>query len=294
MSFDRWKAKDKYSYAFRLFSKHHTYMNSLYWAHVPASNNVQYQCRNALKLKVVPTTQEAFNLSGPNAFRVADSVSAYSDHLKEFDNWTRLNALVSVLAYFEIYLSSVVSLSIESDIGLLHSVPKRIDGVMVLKHNNGNDHKFYDKSELITKGTWHQRLSNFISIFQLAPVSLGRGISDLEKMRNLRNSIAHAFGRDIDESRARTTLDILPIERLSQDRLLRYMEKIRIIAKDIDAQLLSRHIGEYELLHFYHGIRNELSPNGKVKELKARVNGLYVENKSREYCRGLIDYYESL
>lgn len=294
MSFDRWRAKDKYSYAFRLFSKHHTYMNSLYWAHVPASHNVQYQCRKALKSGAVPTTQEAFSLSGPNAFRVTDSVSAYSDHLKEFDNWTRLNVLVSVLAYFEIYLSSVVSLSIESDIGLLHSVPKRIEGVMVLKHNNGKDHAFYDKSELITKGTWHQRLSNFFSIFQLAPISLGQGVSDLERMRKLRNSVAHAFGRDIDESRARTTLDILPIERLSQERLLRYMENIRIIAKDIDAQLLDRHIGEFELLHFYHGIQNELNPGSRVRELKSRINGLYVENKSIDYCRSLIDYYESV
>ena len=294
MSFNRWVAKDKHSYAFRLFSKHHTYMNSLYWAHVPASSAAQHQYRNALKSSPVPTTQSAFGLTGPNAFRVADSLSDYSDHLKEFDNWTRLNTLVSVLSYFEIYLSTVVSLAIESDLGLLHSVSREIDGVMVLKNNNGADHSFFDKSELITKGTWNQRVSNFISLFNIAPISLGSNISDLEKMRKLRNNVAHSFGRDIDESRSRHTLKILPIERLSEPRLQRYMGLIIKIAKDVDQQLLDKHIGDFELIHYYHSVRSELDPSNKVKDLKKKINGLYVENKNREYCQQLINYYERL
>jgi hypothetical protein len=51
MSFDRWSSKDKFSYAFRLFSKYHTYMNSLYWAHVPSSSLTQKTYRDAKKTK---------------------------------------------------------------------------------------------------------------------------------------------------------------------------------------------------------------------------------------------------
>lgn len=294
MSFDRWESKDKHSYAFRIFSKYHTYMNSLYWAHVPASQNVQYQCRQALKLPNVPTTGEYFNLKGPNAFRVSDSIDSYSEHLKEFDNWTRLNTLVSVLSYFEIYLSSVLSLSIESDVGLLHSVPRQIDGAIVLKYNNGESHSFFDKSESVTKGDWHQRINNFLSIFKLAPISFEKNISDLEKMRKIRNNVAHAFGRDINDSRSRYTLEVLPIERLSERRLIRYMELVRNVAKEIDNQLLKNHIGEYELVHYYHSIQKKLNSKNKVKDLKSRINGLYVKNRSVDYCRQLIAYYESL
>ncbi|EPV1127209.1 hypothetical protein ACV17F_005195, partial [Vibrio harveyi] len=293
MPFNRWKAKDDYSYAFRLFSKHHTYMNSLYWAHVPAMNNVQYQCRKHLKTNPTPKTQIAFNLSGKNAHRVADNLQDYSEDLKDFDNWTRLNTLVSVLSYFEIYLSTVVSLAIESDLGLIHSVPKKIDGVMVLKNSPEDSYSFFDKSELITKGTWHQRVSNFLSLFSLAPISLGCNIAELEKMRKLRNNVAHAFGRDIDKTRSRHTLEILPIERLSEERLMRYMELIMNIAKDIDKQLLERHIGEFELIHFYHTVKDELDPTSPVKSLKAKINGLYVKNKSTAYCKALMEYYDT-
>ncbi|RBW64436.1 hypothetical protein DS893_14565 [Vibrionales bacterium C3R12] len=292
MPFNRWEAKDDYSYAFRLFSKHHTYMNSIYWAHVPATNNVQYQCRKHLKATPIPKTQTAFNLSGKNSHRVADDLKDYSDHLKDFDNWTRLNSLVSVLSYFEIYLSTVVSLAIESDLGLIHSVPKKIDGVMVLKHSSEDSYSFFDKSQLVTKGTWPQRVNHFLALFHLAPISLGSNIAELEKMRKLRNSVAHAFGRDIDKTRSRHTLEILPIERLSEERLMRYMELIMKIAKDIDKQLLERHIGEFELIHFYHNVKADLDPTNPVKSLKTKINGLYVENKSIEYCKELIKLYE--
>lgn len=269
-------------------------MNSLYWAHVPASSNAQHTYRESKKLTPVPTTQEAYNLSGENAFRVADSLDDYSEHLKDFGNWTRLNTLVSTLSYLETYLSSVVSLSIESDLGILYSVPKRIDGVMVIKYNDKNKYSFLDKSEGITKGTWPQRVGSYRELFKTVPSSLDNSISDLEKMRKIRNSVAHAFGRDIDETRSRHTLEILPIERLSEKRLMKYMEKIRAIAKDIDKQLFENHIGDFELIHYYHNVRDSLTSNDKAKELKARINGLYVENRSRDFCDQLINYYEAL
>ena len=81
MSFDRWTSGDKFSYAFRLFSKYHTYMNSLYWAHVPASSLTQKQYRDAKKTNPNQTTHQLYNLSGINAFRVTESIDAYSNHL---------------------------------------------------------------------------------------------------------------------------------------------------------------------------------------------------------------------
>lgn len=294
MSFNRWQSKDKYSYAFRIFSKYHTYMNSLYWAHVPASNHTQSTYRLAKKEDTERTTHSVYNLSGKNAFRVTKSLDAFSEHLNEFDNWTRLNTLVAVLSYFETYLSSVVSLAIESDLGLLYSVSKRIDGVMILKYNTQNNYSFIDKSAEITKGTWSQRISNYKKTFNSVPESLKENEAALEKMRKLRNNVAHAFGRDIDETRARETTDILPIERLSEERLQKYMEIIRIVSKDIDKQLLSNHIGDYELIHYYHTQKSNVNEQNKVQQFKAMINSLYIENKNHDYCKRLIEYYNEL
>jgi len=294
MSFSRWTSKDSYSYAFRLFTKYHTYMNSLYWAHVPASSHTQTTYRGAKLNNSNKTTQQLYNLSGANASRVTESLDAYSQHLKEFDNWTRLNTLVAVLSYFETYLSSVVSLAIESDLGLIYSIPKKIDGIMVLKYGTNDDYSFFEKSELITKGTWAQRASNYSKIFGTAPSILTSSISDLEEMRKIRNNVAHAFGRDIDKTRARDTIEMLPIDRIAEVRLQKYMNLIRKISKAIDFQLFNNHIGEFELIHYYHKNKDEFKTENKVKELKTKINSLYAENRNHTFCRGLIAYYEAL
>ncbi len=292
--FDRWNSKDTYSYAFRLFSKYHTYMNSIYWAHVPASSYAQGIYRRAININPNQTTHSVFNLSGINAFRVTKSLNAYSDHLKEFDNWTRLNTLVAVLSYFETYLSSVVSLAIESDLGLLYSIPKRIDGVMVLKYGNIKDYSFVKKSEEVTKGEWPKRISSYENLFKTVPPILSQSVSDLEKMRKIRNNVAHAFGRDIDKTRARETFEMLPIDRLSEARLQRYMEIIRDAAKAIDYQLHNNHIGEFELVYYYQLIKDKLKQGSEIKQLKSMINSLYVENRNHVFCKELIDYYNQI
>lgn len=294
MAFTRWISLDKYTYAFRLFSKYHTHMNSLYWSHVPATSYAQWIFRNAKKVNPEQTTQEMFHLSGEDAYRVTKSLDEYSKHLKDFSNWTRLNTLVSVLSYFETYLSSVVSLSIESDLGILYSIPKKIDGAMVLKYGTDEDYSFFDKSQGVTKGSWTQRISKFRELFVEVPESLENNISELEKMRRIRNNVAHAFGRDIDEARARHTLEVLPIDRLSEKRLKKYMQIIRRISKDIDNQLSRSHIGEFELVHYYHNAKKNINPDMEAAELKKLINSLYVETRNRAFCEELISYYESL
>ncbi|WP_305844171.1 hypothetical protein [Photobacterium leiognathi] len=294
MAFDRWNSQDQYSYVYRLFAKHHTHMNSLYWAHVPASSFCLGTSRRELKETNPKTTQQLLHVSGANAFRVNDDVKGFSSDLNEFDNWTRLNTLVAVLSYFETYLSSVVSLAIESDLGLLYSIPKRIDGAMVLKHNNTSKYAFFDKSESITKGDWSKRAGEFKSLFGAVPQSITDNISSLERMRKLRNNVAHAFGRDIDETRARTTMELLPMERLTEKTLLKYMELILNIAKDVDIQLFSNHIGEYELVHYYHVNKGKFSGPNEVRDFKDSINKLYINLRGNQFCRELIAYYNNI
>ena len=294
MSFKRWDSLDQYSYVYRLFVKHHTDMNSLYWAHVPSSGFTQGTFRRAIKEDPSLTTQKVFHLSGANAFRVNSDLNGFSKDLNEFDNWTRLNTLVAVLSYFETYLSSVVSLAIESDLGLLYSIPKKIDGVMVLKHGGQEEYSFFNKSEEVTKGEWSQRASNFEKIFNSVPAIITDNISSLERMRKLRNNVAHAFGRDICETRARETMDILPMARLAEKTLQKYMELILNIAKAVDNQLFSNHIGEYELIHYYHRNKEKFSGKSEEKAFKDEINKLYIQVRGSDFCRELITYYKGL
>lgn len=296
MNFERWQSIDDYTYVFRLFSKHHEYMNSLFWASVPATSFAIGTYKREIAEDPTKTTHDILKISPTNqdAIRVAKSPDDYIVHLKEFENWNRLNTLVAVSAYFETYLSSVVSLAIESDLGLLYSIPKKIDGISVLKYNNNNEYSFFDKSEGLTKGTWGQRIAHYKKLFTTVPQALIDAEGDLEKIRHIRNSVAHAFGRGIEESRSRNNRDIRPIERLSVPRLQKYMCIIRKIAKDIDKQLLTNHIGEYELIYFYHQeVMKTTMPLNDYK-LKTTFNGLNVKNRSVEFYKGMQTYYNSL
>ena len=75
-----------------------------------------------------------------------------------------------------------------------------------------------DITEGITRGDWQSRSNVFYSIFSDAPEILKISISDLEKMRNMRNKAAHSFGRDIEESRKNRTLDLLRADKLTEKK----------------------------------------------------------------------------
>lgn len=270
-------------------------MNSLYWAYAPAFAHSQITYSKAKKeYGPLPTTHHLFNLSGNNSERVAIDLDDWSRHFKEFDNWTRLNALLSLNSYFEIYLSSVVSLAIESDIGLQFSASKSVDGLTIVKNGNHRKYSFFDISREITMGEWSKRRKRFKQIFGSAPKELTTYEKDLETIRNIRNSVAHSFGRDIEKSRSRSQTDILEIQRISLKRLQKFMDIIRKVARAIDEQLLNNHIGDYEAVFFYHEIKGTLPVNNHVKAFKKRLNSLYVKQKSASYCKQLIDYYNSL
>lgn len=294
MEFNRWVSSDSYSYVYRLFSRYHRYMNSIYWSYVPATEFAQGTYRRAKKENSNITTHEIFKLGGEDAHRVTESIKDWSKYLKEFDNWARLNALVAANSYLEMYMSSITSLAIESDLGLLYSISKKIDGITVLKYGGRDDYSFYDKSEEVTKGEWSKRIKNYKLIFGSVPQILYDNEGNLQKMRRMRNNIAHAFGRDIDLALARGTTKLRDIDRLSLRSLKKYMKIVMEIAKGIDKHLLNEHIGEFELIHFYHITKDTLNKKEEVKDFKGKLNSLYVQNKNHNFCSDLIQYYKKL
>ena len=150
--FDRWNSKDNTTWVYRLFIKRMTHLNEILWASIPALSFAQGMYRrNKQTDNPIETTDDFFKASGDDVRRLDPSVDDWYKNIREFENWNRLNSLVALLSSFEVYLSSVVSLSIESDPGLLLSATKIIDGVKLLKSNNGK-HEFFKESERITKG----------------------------------------------------------------------------------------------------------------------------------------------
>ena len=248
--FDRWNSKDDTTWVYRLFIKRMTNLNEMLWASIPALSYAQGMYRrNKKNDKPLKSTEELFKASGEDVRRLDPTVDDWYNNIREFENWNRLNSLVALLSAFEVYLSAVVSLSIESNPSLLLNSTKLIDGVKLLKSNN-DKHDYFKITENVTKGTWTERTNEMKKLFPVVPEILPNNIGELDKMRILRNNVAHAFGRDIKTARLKGVTMLDKAERLQLKRLQKWMGLIAAIVEEIDVCFLDDHIGEYESIYY--------------------------------------------
>jgi len=293
--FNRWGNRTGNSWVLRIFKQHHTLLNSMYWSYVPTSSYCNYLFRQNEKDGEIKTTSQLLHLSGSDSHRVENRLEDWRQSIKEFDNWTRLNSLVALLSYFEVYLSSIVMLSLESDPGLHFKTSKIIDGMKIVKSNSQFTFDFKHVAEKITKGDWSQRIAAFQEVFGTVPQKIINHTKQLERMRKLRNNVAHAFGREIEKAQERGLTKILDMDKLSLDSLKKYMQIISDIVYEIDNQLVSNHIGSYEVLFYYHKIHHELPKSNREVALRKKLNGIGINGTCNEaYCKELINYYDSL
>lgn len=294
--FDRWNTKMNSTWALQVFHKYNDELNNMIWADKAArllvyqtlgKNNAKWTDKAYIHLKFdVPAGEEVF-----------ENLKEWSIAYNQFHNWNNLNSLMAISSNFETYLSTVVTLALESDPGVLFQSSKSIDGIEILK-KGGTRNIFVDEViTSITKGDWNARISAFNKIFGNIPPILDTFRGELEKIRTLRNKIGHAFGRDINESRNHEIKNILKMENLSDTALKKYQRTICNVAKAIDQFLLKNHIGEFQTLSFYHRIYSEMNkevhPSVRAMILKKKL-GKLGDISGKEFCKGLVAYYESL
>lgn len=229
------------------------------------------------------------------------TIKKWSDTFNKFENWTMLNCAMALSSYFETYLSSVISLSLESDPGAMIGKPHTVDGMELIKHGKQNRKTIKKIVENCTKGDWTSRLNAMQQVFGKMPDSLRKNIKMLESIRNLRNRVGHAFGRDIKKSREIDNAIKLPMERLSKKRFEKWQRNILIIVSDIDEFLLKNHIGSFQQLFMYHMLYPSLNhsdtPQAKgvrMKAFKKAIGKDKMDTYSKDFCRSLISYYEAL
>ena len=134
-------------------------------------------------------------------------------------------------------------LAIESNPGVLINASKSLDGVSLLKTKRLEREVIENAIEDIAKGTWPQRRSAFDVLFGGHPVELDTYEADLEELRKKRNSVGHAFGRDIDKARRFEEIKPLPLDGIRQEKLIHFFDITLRVASAIDQYLF--------LLEFY-------------------------------------------
>lgn len=205
--------------------------------------------------------------------------------------------LLSALSYLEAYISAVVTLSLRSDPLLRYGQSHTIDGVTWIKrevHDDISDHVLS-----CVKGQWSKRLSGYGKLFRTVPATLRSCESDLERMRVIRNGVAHSFGRDTRYFEDPLVDGATLAERLSEPSLLKWLGVIEQAAMAIDEHLFSQHLGEFELLWHYH--RWQALPaaqralgSGEWRAFSRHINVKFGMTPGPDFCKELRNYYNQL
>ena len=301
MCFERWSSREYTTWPHQVFQKYNAELSRMLISHILAH---KYSYHNLGKVaKWEDPLSAHMPIENSRHLHTFKSVRSWSKSFNDFDNWINLNTVMAMSSNLETYMSTAIKLALESDVGVLFGASKRIDGIEIIKHGGAHPFDFEDKLMSCTKGDWSSRISAFERIFGKAPEILKNNISDLERLRKLRNNVGHSFGRDIQASREHNVIDIQDMERLNRNSAMEYQSLIYGVSRAIDRQLLIGHIGEHQTLFFYHNLRPELNHHEtdynyrlgvNVWRLKKALGQFGAQKAGKKFCKELIEYYEGI
>lgn len=290
MSFNRYKLFESRSLAHRLFKRHHTHFNDIYWSQRVAYKHVFSLTQPFSRDDSVTSLFNLENSENRNGRNLGD----WADWYSAFDCWSRMAYIVGLAGYLETYIAQVSVAAFESTPSLILGGGPKIDGAVFLKHNP--DYDLYSYSESLTRGDWQSRVSAYKGFFGSCPFE--NNISTLEKLRRLRNDAGHSFGRDIKSMRFAQGWEVNKLVKISDDKIIEFLQLVESVANSIDSHIAENFIGQYEIIKVYHRWRktanqaNRYSPKALPKKFRKHfydlTSGIYhPANK-------MMEYYDSL
>lgn len=291
MAFHRWKYPWPRTWAFYVFKKHHTQLNAVLWSHHAASRRAATLAHG---VGLANQSKSAFPAAIVDPARQLLPLKEWLEHYKDFDNWTRLSACLSLASYLESYMQKTARLALSSDPGVILGKSHAIDGAMFVKSGASPiDLKPYITE--FTKGTWPSRLASYEKYFGPAPIAFKDNVNELDKIRVLRNAVGHRFGRQLDEDDAAPLAGLEEPERLSRKRLIDWLGTVERVVLAVDAHLRTSHIGSYEVLEAYALVRQDRFTkkweDRRLSEYFPSTQGLTLGDN---YCRDAIRHFDGL
>lgn len=293
IEFNRWQHIQRHTWPFQLYKQYNEELSNFIWAEY-ASHKYVYKHLGKEVIDASEDSKKYFSFP-PHVWNLI-TIRDWSKAFNEGQNFLYLNCVMALNSNFETFLSAIISLAIESNPGVLLNAPKTIDGTILLKKQLLNKQIYEEKLNACLMGTWSKRKSAIKSLFGSYPKELDRYESTLEVIRKLRNRIGHAFGRDIEMTRDFSSLQKLPLERVSLQRLKKWLNVTFEVASALDSFLLDDSIGEYQAILAYHNNKQKWTNKvfgERARELKT-MYGAIDQQVGINFCKGLIDYYDKV
>ena len=288
----RWHCVRGKTLAWWLFKSHHTHFNDIYWNHRAVSAFAFASTRAYTK---ADNTESLFEYAKGNR-RIAPTLGQWAAHYDDFERWTRSAGILAIAGYLETYLAQVATAAIESCPALLIGGGKELDGAAQLKRQPGYD--LYGHAEPVVRGDWQARASAYKRLFGACPFDAR--ISDLEKLRKLRNNTGHAFGREIEIMKFAGKTSVTRLPKISEDALKSYLALAEDVAQGVEAHLGKQFIGAYEIVKALHLWVNKPPTKWMGRKDKARAFSKYLATITPHSDIGIdgsvriLDYYQSI
>ncbi|MAC32338.1 MAG: hypothetical protein CME38_01880 [Haliea sp.] len=262
----------------------------MYWSHVGAKT---YSFKSTISFKEEDPASVLFALPDADNHNLDISLGEWADHYSQFDNWVRLNALVGITGYLEVFLKTITRAALESDPGILHGSSRAVDGVRFLKTNVKYSMK--DHADDIAIGDWNQRIAKYERLFGTAPPSMKGSVAKLEDLRRTRNGVTHTFGRASDDYESIIDANSKPQRNVSEEKLVKTLALIGRIAKEIESDL-APNVGDYETIYFYHQWDKAFDSNYQTElmVLKKQVGQIHGRSMGNQYFQELISFYKAV
>lgn len=291
-TYNRWQPMRPTSWPYKVYIRHKEEHKQMMWA---------FHCSSKYTFKMLGQTGATRADLAQNHFATTSAsvtVQNWQDSFKKFSNWTNLNQLLAQTACFETYLASILRLVFDSDPGLIVGASHHIDGVRQLKFGAVIDSKIVDMHLInCTKGTWQSRIAAIINLLGYSFSSLSTYCGELEKLREIRNNIGHAFGRSISQSQNYGSPTMIPMINISEKTVIKYFKIITTIVREIDSYVMQNHIGNFQEFHFLHNrIISTIPPTIRItgSTFQPDLNNHAKELYSLQFCNWLVSYYNSL
>jgi len=290
MSFNRYRLFCKRTLAWRLFKRHHTHFNEIFWSHKTAKAHAYASTRPHDR---ADATDVLFRFAAGNR-RVPDTLGKWADAYYAFDQWTQMASIIAIVGYLETYIAQVSTAAVESCPSFIFGGGPKVDGAIYLKKNP--KYGLYDRVEPLVRGDWQARISAYRRLFGDCPIDAY--VAPLEQLRKLRNDTGHCFGRDIGSMNFAPTWLVQRLPTISDADIQAHLKIIEDVAKAIEVHLAPI-VGQYEVIKVLHcwlpGIGK---PRPSVKTL-AKAFSVHISTLTgNAYGKGpaidLIKYYDGL
>ena len=135
VQFHRWgNEKGNSSWEFKVFKKQHTELFSIYWNYISSNSFTKYLVKKENDKTSNVSVWDFLHIDEEGQKNVENNYMSWNSNNKKFFSWVKLNVLLAMVSNFELYISNIATVAVESNPGLLFEKTERIDGIKYLKN----------------------------------------------------------------------------------------------------------------------------------------------------------------